>query len=72
MGPRSKQEYVEAIYLRYKHALKQEKTAILDEFCTVCKYHRKHAIRVLRDFKRCSLFIFQQFTFKKLLTPHFF
>ena len=52
MSPRSKQEYIEAIYLRYKHVSKQEKTAILDEFCTVCKHHRKHAIRVLRNFKR--------------------
>jgi hypothetical protein len=30
------------------------KTAILDEFCTTCRCHRKHAIRVIRDrgFKR--------------------
>jgi len=52
MSPRSKQEYVNAIVTRYKYASKQEKTAILDEFCTVCNYHRKHAIRVLRGFKR--------------------
>ena len=52
MSPRSKQEYREAVYLRYKNASRQEKTLILDEFCATCKCHRKHAIRVLRRFKR--------------------
>ena len=52
MSPRSKREYVEAIFLRYKRASRKEKTTILDQFCTVCGYHRKHAIRLLRGFKR--------------------
>jgi hypothetical protein len=52
MSPRSKREYVEAIFLQYKKASRKEKTTILDQFCTVCGYHRKHAIRVLRRFKR--------------------
>ena len=52
MSPRSKREYREAIHLRYKNATRCEKTAILDEFCATCGYHRKHAIRVLRGFKR--------------------
>ncbi len=52
MSPRSKRDYVEAIFLRYKHASRKEKTTILDQFCTVCGYHRKHAIRLLRGFKR--------------------
>lgn len=52
MSPRSKRDYVEAIFLRYKHASRKEKTTILDEFSTVCGYHRKHAIRLLRGFKR--------------------
>jgi hypothetical protein len=43
---------VEAIFLQYKKASRKEKTTILDQFCTVCGYHRKHAIRVLRRFKR--------------------
>jgi hypothetical protein len=38
--------------LRYKNATRQEKTAILDEFCATCECHRKHAIRVLKGFKR--------------------
>ncbi|MRR08060.1 MAG: transposase [Deltaproteobacteria bacterium] len=52
MSPQSKQEYREAIYLRYKRASRHEKTLILDEFCATCRCHRKHAIRVLRRFKR--------------------
>lgn len=52
MSPRSKQEYLEAIYLRYKKASLKEKAAILDEFCLNCGYHRKHAIRMLNNFKR--------------------
>ena len=52
MSPQSKREYQETIHLRYKNAIRQEKTAILDEFCATCECHRKHAIRVLRGFKR--------------------
>ena len=52
MSPRSKREYTEAVHLRYKDATRKEKTAILNEFCAVLKCHRKHAIRVLRGFKR--------------------
>jgi hypothetical protein len=28
------------------------KTVILDEFCSACGYHRKHAVRLLRTFRR--------------------
>lgn len=52
MSPRSKKDYLEAIYLRYKNASRKEKTTILNEFCQNCGYHRKHAIRLLRRFKR--------------------
>jgi hypothetical protein len=52
MSPRSKREYREAVHLRYKNATRREKTAILDEFCATCGCHRKHAIRVLKRFKR--------------------
>jgi hypothetical protein len=52
MSPQSKKEYFEAIYLRYKEASRKEKSIILDEFCATCGYHRKHAIRVLKRFKR--------------------
>jgi hypothetical protein len=52
MSPRSKREYRETVYLRYKKASRNEKTAILNEFCATCGCHRKHAIRVLKEFKR--------------------
>jgi hypothetical protein len=52
MSPRSKREYIEAIFVRYKNASRKAKTLILDEFCATSGYHRKHAIRVLRWFKR--------------------
>jgi hypothetical protein len=52
MSPRSKREYVESLYLRYRNASRNEKVLILDEFCATLGYHRKHAIRVLRKFKR--------------------
>ena len=52
MSPRSRKEYLEAIYVRYKRASRLEKAGILDEFCSACGYHRKHAIRLLRTFRR--------------------
>lgn len=44
----SKREYLEAILERYARATRGQKHRILDEFCKVCEYHRKHAIRLLR------------------------
>ncbi len=35
-----------------KEASRKEKTVIIDECCAVCGYHRKHAIRRLRGYKR--------------------
>ncbi len=52
MSPRSKKEYIETIFLRYRNASRNEKILILDEFCATLGYHRKHAIRVLHKFKR--------------------
>jgi len=52
MSPRSKKEYIEAIFLHYKKATPKEKPLILDEFCATGEYHRNHAIRLLRGFKR--------------------
>jgi hypothetical protein len=47
MVQKTKREYVEAIRSRYKKAGLEGKQRILDEFCAVCGYHRKHAIRLL-------------------------
>jgi hypothetical protein len=43
---------MEAIFVRYRKAARQVKTAILNEFCSTCGYHRKHAVRLLNAFQR--------------------
>lgn len=48
MGGKSKKEYRLAIWSRYQRAGRKHKTKILDEFCSVCGYTRKHAIALLR------------------------
>ena len=47
MGKNERQAYLKAIRLRYCRAGKKAKTKVLDEFCAVCEYHRKYAIRLL-------------------------
>src|SRR5574341_192495 len=49
VSARAQQEYVQAIYHRYRSARRPEKQRILDEFCEVTKHHRKHAIRLLNS-----------------------
>lgn len=49
MSKRSKKEYLQEIYVRYEKAEKDEKQKILDEFCNVCGYNRKYAIRMLNQ-----------------------
>ena len=45
---RSRRDYLEAVRLRYRRSCKKNKTVILDEFCAICGYNRKYAIRLLR------------------------
>ena len=47
MGKQAKLAYLEAIRARYRKATWVGKTHILDEFCAVCGYNRKYAIRLL-------------------------
>jgi len=47
MGHSEKKAYLDKIRSRYRKACKKMKAKILDEFCAVCGYHRKHAIRSL-------------------------
>ena len=47
MSQKSKWEYLKAIYTRYRKASKELRALILNEFCQVCGYHRKYAIRLL-------------------------
>ena len=47
MTIQSKRDYLQAIRTRYRTAPKDTKSTILDEFCTICGYNRKYAIRRL-------------------------
>jgi hypothetical protein len=49
MGNGSRREYLAAIRGRYRQAGRRAKTAILDEFCAICGYNRKYAIRILNQ-----------------------
>ena len=49
MARRSKREYLASIQARYQRARRAEKTAILDEFTTVCGSHRTYALRLLHQ-----------------------
>jgi hypothetical protein len=45
----ARDELVVAIAKRYSGSLRSEKARILDEFVAVTGYHRKHAMRLLRE-----------------------
>lgn len=47
MSGTAKKEYLIAIKARYRKVPRAEKQAMLNEFCTVCGYNRKYAIRIL-------------------------
>lgn len=47
MGKHEKRIYLGAIRGRYRKAKRADKGKILDEFCSVCGYQRKYAIRLL-------------------------
>lgn len=48
MSRTEKRAYLEAIRRRYRNADRVQKTQILNEFCAVCSYNRKYAVRILR------------------------
>ena len=52
MVSQSKREYLARIKDRYRHADREGKSRILEEFCAVCGHHRKHAIRLLNADQR--------------------
>ncbi|NBX91597.1 MAG: integrase [Proteobacteria bacterium] len=49
MSHTAKRQYLFAIIERYQKSGRHEKRLILDEFCAVCGYSRKYAIRVLNS-----------------------
>jgi hypothetical protein len=52
MGRSERKAYLAAIRARYYRANKAAKGLILDEFCAVCGYHRKYALRCLNQQSR--------------------
>jgi hypothetical protein len=52
MSATSKREYLNSIHNRYQTSPKGVKAMILDEFCRVCDYDRKYAIRLLQSKSR--------------------
>ncbi len=52
MKKHEKQAYLEAIRKRYRKAKRCDKSKILNEFCAVCGYHRKYALRRLNEPKK--------------------
>jgi len=54
MGKQAKRTYLDAIRGRYRKAKRVGKANILDEFCAVCGYNRKYAIRLLGRKKSTS------------------
>lgn len=49
MGKTSREEYCISIKKRYESGNKTQKKIILNEFCEICGYNRKYAIRLLNN-----------------------
>ena len=49
MGKDERYAYLKAVKDRYRQADKKSKTIILNEFCQICGYNRKYAIRLLNQ-----------------------
>ncbi len=52
MSKQSREDYYETVIRRYRNSNKKTKSRLLDEFCEVCGYNRKYAIRKLNTRKR--------------------
>ena len=51
MGKNERQAYLKAIRSHNRRAPKKVKVTILDEFCAVCDYYHKYAIRLINAVK---------------------
>ena len=52
MSKQSREDYYKTVVKRYRNSDKKTKSHVLDEFCEVCGYNRKYAIRKLNTRKR--------------------
>lgn len=52
MSKQSREDYYKTVVRRYRNSDKKTKSQVLDEFCEVCGYNRKYAIRKLNTRKR--------------------
>ena len=52
MSKQSREEYYKTVVKRSRSSDKKTKSQLLDEFCEVCGYNRKYAIRKLNSRKR--------------------
>lgn len=52
MSKQSREDYYKTVVRRYRKSDKKTKSQLLDEFCEVCGYNRKYAIRKLNTRKR--------------------
>ncbi len=52
MSKQSIKDYYKTVVRRYRNSDKKTKPQVLDEFCEVCGYNRKYAIRKLNTRKR--------------------
>ena len=53
MGKLSMELYLDNIAKKYKMANRRQKGEILEELCSISGYHKKHAIRLLNQRKKC-------------------
>lgn len=54
MSKQSREDYYKTVVKRYSRSNKKTKSQILNEFCDICGYNRKYAIRKLNTKKRKS------------------
>ncbi len=52
MGKLSMDLYLDNVIKKYQKANRREKSALLEELCTISGYHKKHAIRLLNQRKQ--------------------
>lgn len=52
MSDKTRQEILKSMRWRYQHRAREGRSKLLDEFCELCGYERKYAIKLLRGQRR--------------------